>query len=175
MTPAYEGRTSRCGSNAKAHDPRVEPNGHPRLAAEFAPPMSMHHPGVPLRARAAPRGWPLTGRAQPGKGKMQAATKRAGENDMDKERPPQEWIGEEVFIYFVGNLELARIGSQFFVFALAPCDQTAAPPLFDTFATRLSAQPLRPRRRARRPQIRTEKLRTGRGGSRKVDYNRGRG
>jgi hypothetical protein len=41
-----------------------------------------------------------------------------------------------------GYLELARIGSQLFVFGSATCDQTAAPPLFDIFATRISAQPL---------------------------------
>jgi hypothetical protein len=40
------------------------------------------------------------------------------------------------------KLELARIGSQLFVYDSATRDQTAAPPLFDTFATRLSAQPL---------------------------------
>src|SRR5215210_9118851 len=40
-------------------------------------------------------------------------------------------------------LELARIGSQLFVFGSSTCDQTAASPLFETFATRLSAQPLR--------------------------------
>jgi hypothetical protein len=48
-------------------------------------------------------------------------------------------------ISVVRDLELARIGSQLFVFDSATCDQTAAPPLFDTFATRLSAQPLRER------------------------------
>src|SRR5215213_7687795 len=41
-----------------------------------------------------------------------------------------------------GHLELARIGSQLLAFDSATSDQTAAPPLFDTFATRLSAQPL---------------------------------
>src|SRR5215212_4914839 len=41
-------------------------------------------------------------------------------------------------------LELARIGSQLLAFDSATSDQTAAPPLFDTFATRLSAQPLSP-------------------------------
>jgi hypothetical protein len=40
------------------------------------------------------------------------------------------------------GLELARIGSQLFVYDSATCDQTATPPLFDTFATRLSVQPL---------------------------------
>ena len=40
-------------------------------------------------------------------------------------------------------LDLARIGSQLFAFGSAICDQTAAPPLLDIFATRLSAQPLR--------------------------------
>src|SRR5215210_7994268 len=40
------------------------------------------------------------------------------------------------------HLELARIGSQLFVFGSSTCDQTAASPLFETFATRLSAQPL---------------------------------
>src|SRR5215211_6722431 len=45
---------------------------------------------------------------------------------------------------FLANfLELARIGSQLFVFGSSTCDQTAASPLFATFATRLSAQPLR--------------------------------
>jgi hypothetical protein len=37
--------------------------------------------------------------------------------------------------------ELARIGSQLFVFGSSTCDQTAASPLFETFATRLSTQP----------------------------------
>ena len=40
------------------------------------------------------------------------------------------------------SLELARIGSQLFVYDSATRDQTATSPLFDTFATRLSAQPL---------------------------------
>jgi len=44
---------------------------------------------------------------------------------------------------FFMPLELARIGSQLFVFGSSTCDQTAASPLFATFATRLSAQPLR--------------------------------
>jgi putative transposase len=44
------------------------------------------------------------------------------------------------------RLELARIGSQLLVFDSVTCDQTAAPPLFDIFATRLSAQPLTRRR-----------------------------
>src|SRR5829696_3140465 len=39
-------------------------------------------------------------------------------------------------------LELARIGSQLFIFGSATCDQIASSPLFDTFTTRLSAQPL---------------------------------
>src|SRR5215208_2567332 len=39
-------------------------------------------------------------------------------------------------------LELARIGSQLLVFDSATCDQTAAPPLFHTFTSCLSAQPL---------------------------------
>jgi len=40
------------------------------------------------------------------------------------------------------KLELARIGSQLFVFDSATCDQTASLPLFVTCATCLSAQPL---------------------------------
>jgi hypothetical protein len=47
-----------------------------------------------------------------------------------------------VHIYPPCVLELARIGSQLFVFDSATCDLTAAPDLFETFATRLSAQPL---------------------------------
>jgi hypothetical protein len=47
------------------------------------------------------------------------------------------------------NLELARIGSQLFVYDSATRDQTATPPLLDTFATRLSAQPLSLVRRVR--------------------------
>src|ERR671911_1272176 len=45
---------------------------------------------------------------------------------------------------FVGlcYLELARIGSQLFVFDSATSDQTVVSPLFDTFDTHLSAQPL---------------------------------
>ena len=40
------------------------------------------------------------------------------------------------------DLELARIGSQLFVYDSATRGQTAIPPLFDTFATSLSAQAL---------------------------------
>ena len=43
----------------------------------------------------------------------------------------------------VSLLELARIGWQRFALELATCDQIAALPSFDIFATRLSAQPLR--------------------------------
>jgi hypothetical protein len=39
-------------------------------------------------------------------------------------------------------IELARVGSQLFVFGLATYDQTAVKRLFDTFTIRLSAQPL---------------------------------
>src|SRR5829696_5793741 len=42
----------------------------------------------------------------------------------------------------LSSLELARIGSQLFVFDSATCDRTATPPLFAVFDTRLSAQPL---------------------------------
>src|SRR5215204_4072483 len=42
-------------------------------------------------------------------------------------------------------LEAARIGSQLFAFDSATSDQMATPRLFDTFATRLSAQALRRR------------------------------
>src|SRR5215217_3506072 len=41
-----------------------------------------------------------------------------------------------------GDLEAARIGSQLFAFDSATSDQMATPRLFDTFATRLSAQAL---------------------------------
>ena len=48
---------------------------------------------------------------------------------------------EGTFNYLI--LELARIGSQLFVLTSAACDQTASLLLFDKFATRLSAQPLK--------------------------------
>src|SRR5215212_8224818 len=41
------------------------------------------------------------------------------------------------------DLEAARIGSQLFAFDSATSDQMATPRLFDTYATRLSAQALR--------------------------------
>src|SRR5215203_676555 len=43
----------------------------------------------------------------------------------------------------VGALELARIGSLLFIFADSPNDKIGSSSLIDTFATRLSAQPLR--------------------------------
>ena len=49
-----------------------------------------------------------------------------------------------------GHLELARIGSQLFVFGQATYDQTAVKRLFDTFTIRLSAQPLSKKNRIRR-------------------------
>jgi hypothetical protein len=43
----------------------------------------------------------------------------------------------------LGALELARIGSLHFIFADSPNDQNGSSSSIDTFATRLSAQPLR--------------------------------
>ncbi len=62
----------------------------------------------------------------------------------------REWARRSGRLGEIHSLELARIGSQRFAFNSATCDQIVAPPLFVTFTTRLSAQPLRRPLRPRR-------------------------
>src|SRR5215207_4434234 len=69
--------------------------------------------------------------------------------------PPSDWIypagknaehGKGQSSKEPGPLELARIGSLLFIFADSPNDQNGSSSSIDTFATRLSAQPLIHRR-----------------------------
>jgi hypothetical protein len=57
---------------------------------------------------------------------------------------PQWWHVSAAGHFFnsLASLELARIGSQLFAIDSAKSDQMAAPRQYDTFTTRLSAQPL---------------------------------
>src|SRR5215207_493000 len=55
---------------------------------------------------------------------------------------PSRALSESPFFNTLASLELARIGSLFFIFADSPNDQIGSSSPIDTYATRLSAQPL---------------------------------
>jgi hypothetical protein len=61
-------------------------------------------------------------------------------------RPGRYGFAPQLSLFY--NLELARIGSLLFILVNSPSDQIGDEELIDTFATRLSAEPLRSWRRS---------------------------